>query len=318
MNRNVTNRYGGNQVELDSALNQSREPMVQYVLNMMGATEYKAFKVFADQGFTTGSGASGSLEGIHGNYHGLIGGTGHMGAVAVAAFDPVFWIHHCQIDRWFAIWQAIHPDSWYSSSQKDYQNADLLPFRSSKVGGEKFWKPDQTRDWKTFGYTYADVEFGSPKEVLQAFKDKYGWSCRKHESDDSFGKCPDNMKPLPVLENAQVFKYSSNDLADAIIGPVLAQTAEMSLLAADSSIVAQEVQADSIPSEATSHEQTADPSDRAFVNVPEEVVNDPGSSTVEESKADRQWFVDVLVERYVPVSPATQMLGLSNTPTVLR
>jgi hypothetical protein len=156
----------------------------------------------------------------------------------------------------------------------------------------------------------------APKEMLQAFKDKYGWSCRKNENDESFGNCPDNMKPLD-LQDAQVYKFSSSGPEDTIIRPVLAPTAKMSLLAVDSSIVAQQVQAESITSEATSQEQTADPKDRAFVNIPDEVVNDPGSSVVEESKADRQWFVDVLVERYVPVSPTTQMLGHSNRSAVL-
>ena len=32
-----------------------------------------------------------SLEDVHGRLHGLIGGSGQMGAVPVAAFDPVFW-----------------------------------------------------------------------------------------------------------------------------------------------------------------------------------------------------------------------------------
>lgn len=37
----------------------------------------------------------GSLEGIHNQYHGIIGGfAGHMSRVPVAAFDPVFWFHH--------------------------------------------------------------------------------------------------------------------------------------------------------------------------------------------------------------------------------
>jgi Common central domain of tyrosinase len=37
----------------------------------------------------------GSIEGIHGNYHTLIGGTnGHMSHPSIAAFDPVFWLHH--------------------------------------------------------------------------------------------------------------------------------------------------------------------------------------------------------------------------------
>jgi tyrosinase len=35
---------------------------------------------------------------------------GSMGRVPTAAFDPVFWAHHCNIDRIWAIWQTTHAD----------------------------------------------------------------------------------------------------------------------------------------------------------------------------------------------------------------
>jgi tyrosinase len=40
-----------------------------------------------------------SLESVHDNVHGDTGGTsrgntGHMGHVPVAAFEPLFWLHH--------------------------------------------------------------------------------------------------------------------------------------------------------------------------------------------------------------------------------
>ncbi len=35
-----------------------------------------------------------SLEGIHNNIHVWVGGSGHMTHVPVAAFDPIFWLHH--------------------------------------------------------------------------------------------------------------------------------------------------------------------------------------------------------------------------------
>lgn len=48
-----------------------------------------------------GKGASGNLEALHNQYHGLLGGgtdqddaLGWMSRVPTAAFDPVFWIHH--------------------------------------------------------------------------------------------------------------------------------------------------------------------------------------------------------------------------------
>lgn len=53
------------------------------------------------------------LEGAHNDIHGNIGGD--MNSLDYAAFDPVFWIHHCNVDRIWYRWQrrnrfAIYPD----------------------------------------------------------------------------------------------------------------------------------------------------------------------------------------------------------------
>ena len=36
----------------------------------------------------------GSLEDVHNAIHVYTGGGGHMGDTEVAAFDPIFWLHH--------------------------------------------------------------------------------------------------------------------------------------------------------------------------------------------------------------------------------
>lgn len=41
---------------------------------------------------------------LHGNVHVLIGDRKNMGAVPWAARDPIFWLHHCNIDRLWASW----------------------------------------------------------------------------------------------------------------------------------------------------------------------------------------------------------------------
>ncbi|MGC4095742.1 MAG: tyrosinase family protein [Nitrospira sp.] len=41
---------------------------------------------------------------LHGNVHVLIGDKKNMGAVPWAARDPIFWLHHCNIDRLWASW----------------------------------------------------------------------------------------------------------------------------------------------------------------------------------------------------------------------
>ncbi len=51
-------------------------------------------------------GFSGSLEGNpHGTVHGEIGGD--MGIVPTAGRDPIFWLHHCNIDRLWNVWLKL-------------------------------------------------------------------------------------------------------------------------------------------------------------------------------------------------------------------
>lgn len=51
-------------------------------------------------------GAGGTLEGTpHNQVHSKLGGdTGFMGGFATAPLDPIFWIHHCNIDRLWEVW----------------------------------------------------------------------------------------------------------------------------------------------------------------------------------------------------------------------
>lgn len=47
------------------------------------------------------------LESLHDGVHVWVGGT--MGSIATAAYDPLFWAHHCMIDRAWYLWQLRHP-----------------------------------------------------------------------------------------------------------------------------------------------------------------------------------------------------------------
>ncbi|KAH6664723.1 hypothetical protein B0J14DRAFT_706472 [Halenospora varia] len=209
--RDQTKRYpkAPNPVkELNTKLNREREANTGYILNMISDAVYADYATFATN--RTGQGASGSLEGLHGDYHGFIGGQrfgGHMSRVPVAAFDPVFWLHHCQIDRYLAIWQAVHPNSWFAPGSPD-EVSDLLPFRSKKVQNKsEYWNSRASKDCKSFGYTYPDVEgFTSSDQVKAAFREKYVWSRRT--VNQPFGDPPANMKPLN-LSHAQVFQYQA-------------------------------------------------------------------------------------------------------------
>lgn len=45
-------------------------------------------------------------SGLHGNIHVYTGNGQNMGSIPWAAGDPVFWMHHCNIDRLWASWNA--------------------------------------------------------------------------------------------------------------------------------------------------------------------------------------------------------------------
>jgi tyrosinase len=54
------------------------------------------------------------LEDYHGDVHIWVGG--HMANLPFASFDPIFWAHHCMIDRLWRIWQLHHPGASFPES----------------------------------------------------------------------------------------------------------------------------------------------------------------------------------------------------------
>jgi hypothetical protein len=48
-----------------------------------------------------------ALNGPHGSVHVTVGG--HMGSVARAGFDPIFYLHHANVDRLWWNWQRANP-----------------------------------------------------------------------------------------------------------------------------------------------------------------------------------------------------------------
>ena len=62
-----------------------------------------------------------NIENIHGTIHNTIGGNAHMWNLRYSAFDPIFWLHHSNVDRLFAIWEALNTNytvpSWTNTAQ---------------------------------------------------------------------------------------------------------------------------------------------------------------------------------------------------------
>lgn len=54
------------------------------------------------------------IEKFHGEVHMWVGG--HMGNLPFAAFDPIFWAHHCMIDRLWWEWQMDKSDATFPTA----------------------------------------------------------------------------------------------------------------------------------------------------------------------------------------------------------
>jgi tyrosinase len=78
--------------------------------------------------FNHGSGPIGVLEGTpHGSIHSAVGGW--MGAFNTAGLDPIFWLHHSNIDRLWSVWRRLSsknvnpPDSqWLKGVTFDFHD----------------------------------------------------------------------------------------------------------------------------------------------------------------------------------------------------
>jgi tyrosinase len=85
-----------------NALDNQTQSLQQNVYLIMSS--YHDFAAFSNTKWDQSGnpGAYGSLEDIHDDIHGTVGGSGQagQGQMAIldyAAFDPVFWLHHCRL-----------------------------------------------------------------------------------------------------------------------------------------------------------------------------------------------------------------------------
>lgn len=106
------------------------------------------------------------LEGEpHNTAHGLVGsaaaGLGHMGS-GLSSLDPLFWLHHCNVDRIWARWQMAGNATPELAETYDGHFCDVqgepVPGLTSKGA----------LDFAKLGYTYE--EFGDPNEFREIAK----------------------------------------------------------------------------------------------------------------------------------------------------
>ena len=73
-----------------------------------------------------------------------------MGSIPTAAYDPLFWAHHCMIDRLWYLWQLRHPGA---SVPWPLLGKALAPFPITVR---------DTLDISQLGYDYAAATAAAP------------------------------------------------------------------------------------------------------------------------------------------------------------
>lgn len=152
-----------------------------------------------------------------------------MTYIDYSAFDPTFWLHHAMIDRIFAMWQILNPNSFvvpepamYSTftesvGQTQDANSPLAPFHRDQAGD--FWTSDGVRNTETFGYAYPETQTNgvdTTQQVIVALNTLYGPAATTPKKRNSRGLFqgdgtadPGNLR-TEWIANIRVQKYALN------------------------------------------------------------------------------------------------------------
>ena len=79
------------------------------------------------------------------------------------------------IDRLFAIYQALYPDKYVSERKESSPSGALYPFR--KDSGN-YWNSNDVRDWTTLGFAVPgnkELDADGRKELEKYLDENYHW-----------------------------------------------------------------------------------------------------------------------------------------------
>jgi tyrosinase len=120
---------------------------------------------------------SGNLEqDPHNLTHVFVGGSvsdtvyGLMSDPGLAALDPIFYLHHANIDRMWAIWNSNPPNTnpsdsnWLKGSAASGEREFIMP-----MPGKQSWRyiPQDVNSLKQMNYTYEDLKQGPAVDLLR-------------------------------------------------------------------------------------------------------------------------------------------------------
>ncbi|KAI0064090.1 tyrosinase [Artomyces pyxidatus] len=161
---------------LISDLQSIQSDITSSIYNLL--TRVNTWPAFSNHTPGDGGSSSNSLEAIHDEIHGTIGG--QMGDPSVAGFDPIFFLHHANVDRMLSLWAALNPGIWVSKGPAEGgtftiganatldASTALTPFWNSQTA---YWASSQATSTSKLGYSYPEfngLDMGNPSAVQAA------------------------------------------------------------------------------------------------------------------------------------------------------
>jgi hypothetical protein len=196
----------------------------------------------------------------------------------------------------------------------DREGGDLLPFRAPKGASSQYWTTATARKTQTFGYRYKDAQ-GQPKDLQKNFATSYSWAVRN--SQGIYGKPPANMLPhkdkidaAPVFQSQSILSSISKSVA-SIPNAILATTGSGLTTNGNGHISQVTANGNGHVSKAATGQQASSEQkqiamQRTLRNIGNGTSNGTSNGTNngeslirDESKVERQWYIDSVVERYV-------------------
>ncbi|MCB1387277.1 MAG: tyrosinase family protein [Nitratireductor sp.] len=127
------------------------EPVIRQIMAKPTFEEFASFKSLAPYGGTDGG--YGQLEQQpHNRVHGVVGGDM---ATFMSPRDPIFWLHHCNVDRIWASWNAAGNANTSDPVLADFTFAADQPDHLGDVHASQFVNPDGSPRIFTVNEVYA-------------------------------------------------------------------------------------------------------------------------------------------------------------------
>ncbi|KAJ7775767.1 tyrosinase [Mycena maculata] len=202
--------------DLISTLQSAQRHLRTSTYNLL--TRVHTWPAFSNHTPGDGGSTSNSLEAIHDGVHNDVGGNGQMADPSVAAFDPIFFLHHSNVDRLLSLWSALNPGVWVTPGEATGgtwtippdapvdKNTDLTPFWNSQ---STYWVSSAVTGTSQVGYTYPEfngLDMSDPSMVQSAIAQKVN---RLYGGGSSFA-------PISALSVSPAASTSSSAVAPEV------------------------------------------------------------------------------------------------------